>query len=155
MRPEARQRRLYWVAELTKLSGSFGDDSAKLTKELRAEIEKNGVDAPAAEKGLRKVLESVSLLHPSKNAIDYWTGINRSLMSSLEDAGDLWTSEKTASLEALGVVRDESLRYLRSERRRLLALSHQEALDELIRLTGLDSRISHVKGVEHGELLGV
>lgn len=31
---------------------------------------------PTAAKGLRKVLKSVSVLHPSKNATDYWAGIN-------------------------------------------------------------------------------
>jgi len=299
MRPEAKTRRAYWVAELAKLSDSFGDDSTKLIKELRAEIAKDGTEALldhlrfcgavpeqyghdsseeklyskytdavinesmvaiglrsaiiparadaadvqargreyslvadakafrlsrtaknqkdfkvqamdgwrngldyavvvcpiyqlprrtsqiyqqaiarnvcilsyshlaalvgfakrkgelAAEKGLREVLKSVSLLHPSKSATDYWTGINRSLMSSLGNASDLWTGEKTASLEALGVIKDESLRYLRSERHRLLGLSHQEALDELVRLVGLDSRIEQVERVEHGELLGV
>jgi len=109
----------------------------------------------AAEEGLREMLKSVSLLHPSKSANDYWTGINRSLMSSLGNDSDLWTAEKTESLEALSVVKDESLRYLRSERHRLLGLSHQEALDELIRLAGIDLRIAKVERVEHGELLGV
>lgn len=42
MTPEARKRRNYWVSELAKLSGSFGDDSAKMISELRAEI-KSGV----------------------------------------------------------------------------------------------------------------
>jgi len=110
--------------------------------------------APPAEESLHEVLKSVSLLHPSKSATDYWAGLNRSLLTSLENDSDLWTAEKTASLEALGVVKDESLRYLRSERNRLLGLSHQEALDELIRLAGLDSRIAKVERLEHGELLG-
>ena len=299
MRPEAKTRRAYWVAELAKLSGSFGDDSTKMIEELRAEIARDGKEAlldhlrvcgampeqyghdsseeklyskytdaviceslsaiglrsavitaradaadvqargrnyslvadakafrlsrtaknqkdfkvqamdgwrqgldfaaivcpiyqlpsrtsqiyqqaiagnvcilsythlgalvvfamrrraSAAEKSLHEVLKSVSLLHPSKSATDYWAGLNRSLLTSLENDSDLWTAEKTASLEALGVVKDESLRYLRSERNRLLGLSHQEALDELIRLAGLDSRIAKVERLEHGELLGV
>ena len=45
MTPEARKRRRYWVAELAKLSGSFGDDSTKIIAELRAEIAKDGGDA--------------------------------------------------------------------------------------------------------------
>ena len=298
MRPEAKTRRAYWVAELAKLSGSFGDDSTRMIEELRAEIARDGKEAlldhlrvcgampeqyghdsseeklyskytdaviceslsaiglrsaviteradaadvqargrnyslvadakafrlsrtaknqkdfkvqamdgwrqgldfaaivcpiyqlpsrtsqiyqqaiarnvcvlsyshlaalvgfamrrkaPPAEESLHEVLKSVSLLHPSKSATDYWAGLNRSLLTSLENDSDLWTAEKTASLEALGVVKDESLRYLRSERNRLLGLSHQEALDELIRLAGLDSRIAKVERLEHGELLG-
>ena len=49
----------------------------------------------------------------------------------------------------------DSIGYLRTERNRLLGLSHQQALDELLRLAGLDSRIAKVEGIEHGSLLGV
>jgi len=270
MRPEAKTRRAYWVAELAKLSGSFGDDSTKMIEELRAEIARDGKEAlldhlrlcgampeqyghdsseeklyskytgaviceslsaiglrsavitaradaadvqargrnyslvadakafrlsrtaknqkdfkvqamdgwrqgldfaaivcpiyqlpgrtsqiyqqaiarnvcilsyshlaalvgvgmrrkpQAAEESLHEVLKTISLLHPSKSATDYWTGLNRSFLTSLEHDSDLWTAEKTASFEALGVVKDESLRYLRSEHNRLLGLSHEQ-----------------------------
>ncbi len=69
-------------------------------------------------------------------------------------ANDLWTAEKTASLEALALVKGEALLYLRSERNRLLGLSHKEALDALIRSSGLDSRMAQVERVEYGGLLG-
>lgn len=108
----------------------------------------------AATKGLGSVLKSVSLLHPSKSAADYWLGINRALVDALEGNLDLWTAEKTASLAALGLVKDEALSYLRAERNRLLGLSHKQALDELIRAMGLNSRIVQVKRIEHGNLLG-
>lgn len=42
---EARKRRKYWISELAKLSGSFGDDSTKMITELRAEIGKEGAEA--------------------------------------------------------------------------------------------------------------
>ena len=45
MKPEARKRRKYWVSELAKLSGSFGDDSNKMIAELRVEISQDGTDA--------------------------------------------------------------------------------------------------------------
>ncbi|HLA84629.1 MAG TPA: HindIII family type II restriction endonuclease [Thermoguttaceae bacterium] len=107
-----------------------------------------------AIKGLGKILASVSLLHPSKNAIDYWKGINGALVESLKSDCDLWDAEKRASLETLNLAKDEALAYLRTERNRLLALSHKQALDELIRSAGLDSRIAQVERVEHGRLLG-
>ncbi|MBI5525111.1 MAG: HindIII family type II restriction endonuclease [Deltaproteobacteria bacterium] len=298
MTPEARKRRKYWVSELAKLSGSFGDDSTKMIAELRAEIGKDGpkalldhlrlcgavpehyghdsseeklyskytdaiisesltaiglksavitaradaadvqargggyslvADAKAfrlsrtaknqkdfkvqamdgwrngldyavvvcpiyqlpsrtsqiyqqaiarnvcilsyshlaalvgvaerrggtvATKGLGSVLKRVSLLHPSKNAADYWLGINKALVAALKGDVDLWTAEKTASLSALGVAKDEALTFLRAERNRLLGLSHKQALEELIRAAGLDSRIAQVERIEHGNLLG-
>lgn len=298
MTPEARKRRKYWVSELAKLSGSFGDDSTKMIAELRAEIGKGGTEAlldhlrlcgampehyghdsseeklyskytdaviseslaaiglnsavitaradaadvqargggyslvadakafrlsrtaknqkdfkvqamdgwrngldyavvvcpiyqlpsrtsqiyqqaiarnvcilsyshlaalvglakrrapSAAMQGLGSVLKSVALMHPSKSAADYWLGINRALVAALKADAGLWTAEKTASLAALGVAKDEALTYLRAERNRLLGLSHKQALEELIRAAGLDSRIAQVERIEHGNLLG-
>ena len=277
MRKEAIKRRAYWVAELEKLSGSFGVDSAKMIAELRAEITKDGIDALAdhlrvcgampeqyghdssaeklyskytdavisealsaiglssavitaradaadvqarannyslvadakafrlsrtaknqkdfkvqamdgwrngldyavvvcpiyqlpatssqiyqqaiarnvcilsyshlaallalsrrqtvsqAEKGLLTVLKSVAPLHPSKDASSYWVGVNKALLSALGKDSDLWTEEKTASLDGLKVVKDEALTYLTAERNRLLGLSHKDALAELLR----------------------
>ncbi len=36
----AIKNRQYWIEEIRKLSGNFGDDSDKLEKELEAEIKK-------------------------------------------------------------------------------------------------------------------
>lgn len=107
-----------------------------------------------AAAGLHEILKTVSLLHPSKNAVDYWTSINRALVSSLSPDTELWTAEKTASIESLAAAKNESLRYLRIERNRLLGLTHQQAIEELIRKAGLDSRIQYVERIEHGPLLG-
>lgn len=108
----------------------------------------------AATKALGSVLQSVSLLHPSKSAADYWLGINKALVATLRGEVDLWTAEKTASLAALSIAKVEALTFLRAERNRLLSLSHKQALEELIRATGLDSRIAQVERIEHGNLLG-
>lgn len=109
----------------------------------------------AAEAGLHKVLKTVATLHPTKNASDYWVAINSALVAALGANSDLWTNEKKESLAGLSVAKDEALKYLRAEKTRLLRLSHQEALSELLRATGLDSRLQHVEQVEHGNLLGV
>lgn len=105
-------------------------------------------------KGLGAVLESISAMHPSKIAADYWRGINQALVGALKEDADLWTEEKTASLAALKMAKDEALAYLRTERNRLLGLSHEQALEELIRAAGLDSRFAQVERIEHGNLLG-
>jgi type II restriction enzyme len=107
-----------------------------------------------AEAGLRKILGRVAQLHPNKNALDYWTGINQELVGVLGRSVDLWTTEKTASFASLEIVKEEALVYLRRERSRLLSLSHKDALSELLRSTGLDSRIIQIERLQHGNLLG-
>ena len=41
----AIKRRNYWVEEIRKLSGNFGNDTEKLEKELEAEIKENGISS--------------------------------------------------------------------------------------------------------------
>ena len=69
-----------------------------------------------AELAFHRILRTVATLNPSKRAIDYWTGINQSLVNSLERNIDLWTAEKTASIDSLATIKEESLAYLQSER---------------------------------------
>lgn len=106
-----------------------------------------------AERGLHLILEKVGKLHPSKNAADYWMGINETLITALGKYKHLWTIEKKESLEGLVLAKEEALNYLQSERHRLLGLSHQEALDTLLRSIGLDARILQIEHLQHGGLL--
>jgi hypothetical protein len=106
-----------------------------------------------ATNGLGSVLESVSLLHPSKSAADYWFEINEALVDALKTDIDLWTTEKTASREALELLRDEALTYLQAEHDRLRLLSREKAIEELISAVGLNSRMAQVQNIDHGGLL--
>lgn len=98
---------------------------------------------------------TVCLAEAGKSAVDYWTGINRALVNSLGSDIDLWKAEKIASQESLAIVKEESVRYLTVERDRLLSLSHQEALNELVQMAGFNSRIQKVERIQHGPLLRV
>ena len=106
-----------------------------------------------AEAGLHEILQTVGILHPSKNALDYWSGINRALREALSADSDLWELEKVASLEALQIVKEEALGYLQSERDRLLGLSHEEAVSELVRRGGFEARMARIERLGLGRLL--
>ena len=43
--PQAIQRRKFWVREIAKISGRFGDDSVKVERELIAELKRDGLSA--------------------------------------------------------------------------------------------------------------
>ena len=106
-----------------------------------------------SEDGLHEVLKSLSIMHPSKNAVDYWTIVNQALVRALQSDRDLWKTEKIASEEFLAFAKEESLQPLNLERDRLLRLTHQEALNELVKFAGLHSRTQHVERIQHGQLL--
>ncbi len=56
-------------------------------------------------------------------------------------------------MEGLSIAKRESIRYLTSERDRILGLSRREAVEELVRLIGVNSRIQRVEGISLGNLL--
>ena len=107
----------------------------------------------SATRGLSVILNRVSVLQPSKSASAYWIGINEGLVQALGDDRNLWTQEKVASQEGLSIAKGESIMYLRRERERLLRLSHREAINELVRISGIDSRIRKVESVPFGNLM--
>ena len=75
------------------------------------------------------------------------------MVSSLSDQIELWEVEKKASLEGLSIAKRESIRYLTSERDRILSLSRRDAVEELVRLVGVNSRIQRVENIDIGNLL--
>ncbi|MDE2898888.1 MAG: HindIII family type II restriction endonuclease [Chloroflexota bacterium] len=110
-------------------------------------------DKDSSEELLHKLLKTVGVLHPGKSASDYWTAINHALVESLPPEAGIWESEKKLSLEGLQIAKDESLKHLTLARNRLLGLSRQEAIDELLKRSTIDSSILRVKNLQFGSLL--
>lgn len=164
MRIEAIKRRAYWVAELEKISGAFGNAVAKMISELQDEILRGGIDAfldhlricgampecyghdSSAEKLYSKYTDAV--ISEAFATI----GLNSSLINARVGTADV--QARASSFSLFADAKDEALTYLRLERNRLLGLSHKKALAELLRTVGLDSRIEQIEKLQHGDLLG-
>jgi hypothetical protein len=102
---------------------------------------------PLAQDVLLRVFRSVSAMSPSKEAGAYWTVINRIFVDASETARELWTLEKQANLEAIRFAREEALRYLAVERERIMRMSHEEALHELVKWGKFDARSKVISSV--------
>ena len=107
----------------------------------------------AATEARLEMLKTPSAMNPSKDAVHYWTALNRTVLHHLDANDDLWRTEKQQSMNALAVVKEEGVAHLASERDKTLAMSHQEALRELVRLKRFDERMDRIRGVGHGTLL--
>ena len=110
-------------------------------------------DRDSAEDLLHKLLRTVGLLHPGKSASDYWLAINRALVEALPQGTGIWDTEKKQSLEGLSIAKEESLKHLRLARNRFLGLSRQEAIDELVARSKIDSNIRRIETLTFGSLL--
>jgi type II restriction enzyme len=68
---------------------------------------------------------------------------------------ELWVKEKVASMEAIAAAKEVALTYLASEREKIMRMSHQQALDELLRVHKIEARIQTVQSVSDTGLLSV
>jgi len=120
---------------------SYAHLAVLLRLEFAAPKKRNG------EKLLQRVFKIVGSLHPSKDAQGYWQVVNRAFLEFSPAVQQLWTEEKRAAIEAIQVVKEEALTYLAREREKFMRMSHREAIEELIRVHRIDSRMQTIREI--------
>ena len=105
-----------------------------------------------AQRLLKTVFETIPALNPSKNATDYWLSINKSILSFSEKIAPLWSIEKGVASESIDIAKDEALTFLAQEREKIMRMSHQEALEELMKVHKIESKIKIINEVSDNHL---
>jgi len=100
-----------------------------------------------AQQLLKKIFETVETLNPSKNATDYWLAINKTILSFSKVIEPLWSIEKEVVTESIAISKEEALTFLAQEREKIMRMSHNEALKELIKLHKIESRMKTINAV--------
>lgn len=113
------------------------------------------VSQTGAQNILHKVFKTVQAMNPSKDAIAYWQAVNRAFLDSDGNLADLWQEEKLATTESICVSQKEALEFLAIERERVMKLSREQAITEVLKWRKLESRIQTVKSVFDNGLLGI
>jgi len=108
-----------------------------------------------AQQLLRKIFQTIPTLNSSKNAIEYWLFINRTMLGFSKKIENLWSIEKVASIEAISIAKEEALTFLAQEREKTMSMSRQEALKELIKVHKIDSKINTIKSISDNGLFAV
>jgi hypothetical protein len=108
-----------------------------------------------AEGLLHEIFKTIPALNPSKNAVDYWLAINKTILGYSNIIEDLWKTEKEAATESTEIAKEEGLTYLASEREKIMRMSHDEALKELIKMSKIDSKIKIIKSITDSGLFGI
>ncbi len=107
----------------------------------------------ATIKLVHELFKSVAAMNPSKDAATYWQTINRTFNKSSQDLDEIWREEKIASIESIGLAREEALRFLAAERERIMKLSRDEAIREVMRWRKIENRMRAVQSVTDNGLL--
>jgi hypothetical protein len=104
---------------------------------------------------LHQILRATEPLHPSKEAMPYWSQINRTMLGAHAYIPDLWQEEKIANLESIKVAKEEGLTALANERQRILQMSHSQAIQALIKDKNIEGRTNMIKSVADSDILGI
>jgi type II restriction enzyme len=118
---------------------------------LFAQIEGNA----KAEEMLEAVFKSIPELNPSKDAFPYWSAVNNTMLGYSKELTELWKAEKQAAVESIAIAKDEALTFLANEREKIMRMSHEEALLELVRVHKIENRVKIIKSVSDNNILAI
>jgi len=108
-----------------------------------------------AEELLYQIFNVIPALNISKSAVDYWLGVNKTMINFSPKISDLWREEKLAAVESIEVGKQEALEFLASVRERIMNMSHEEALKELVKASKIERKIKTIQKVSDNGLLDV
>ena len=104
---------------------------------------------------LHEIFETVQAMNPSKDANSYWQAVNRTVLQYGDPIGDLWRTEKIATIEGISVSKEIALTYYASQREAIMKLSRKEAIKQLIEMHKIDSRISTIRAVSDNLIMNI
>ena len=102
---------------------------------------------------LHEIFKSVEAMNPSKDASIYGQTVNRTLLNFDSDISQLWQEEKLALVESIKISKEESLIFLATERERIMRLSKEEAINEVLKYSKIESKIKAIMAVSDNGLL--
>jgi len=108
-----------------------------------------------AENLLHKIFKIIPTMNPSKSAVDYWIGLNKTILNQSKIIMDIWQSEKLVATESIEISKKEALKFLASKREKIMRMSHDEALKELIKASKIDSKIKVINKISDNGLFGL
>lgn len=115
----------------------------------------NEVSKAKSESLLFEIFETIPALNPTKNSVDYWLAVNKTMLSHSKSISELWHEEKLAIKETIDIGKKEALIFLASERERMVNLSHKDALRELLKMSKLDSKIKAIEKINSNNLFDI
>ena len=104
---------------------------------------------------LREVFETVQAMNPSKDANTYWQAVNRAMLQYGDPIGELWRTEKIATVESINISKEIALTYYASQREAIMRLSRNEAIEQLIEMHKIDSRIETIRAVSDNLIMNI
>ncbi len=107
------------------------------------------------EELIHEIFKTIAALNPSKDASSYWLPVNKAMLGFSKKIEELWKVEKQAAIESIAVGKEEALVFLANEREKIMRMSHEEALLELVRARRIESKIEVIRSVSDNGILEI
>ena len=104
---------------------------------------------------LKDIFLTIDALIPSKDATSYWQAINRLMLTADSSVSKLWNMEKIASAEGIEVAKSHAFTHFSMEREKIMRMSREQAIRELVNMHKIDSRIEQIQSVTNSNLMDV
>ncbi len=104
---------------------------------------------------LLKIFKCVEAMNPTKDAWAYWLAVNTCILNSSKSAASIWKEEKLLAIESIKIAKEEALSFLIAERSKILSMSREAAIKELIKTKKIDSKIKYIESVGDNGLLNI
>lgn len=108
-----------------------------------------------AQQVVREIFTTVEAMNPSRDAVSYWQAVNRTLLKSGTKISGIWKEEKLASHEAMHVAKMEALLFLAEARTRIMGMSRNEAITEVLKSSRIANKIKTVQAVTERGILNL
>lgn len=104
---------------------------------------------------LHQILRSTAALNPAKDAMPYWHSINTTMLNAHGSIAPLWQEEKIANIESISAAKNEALTALANERLQILKMSHDQAIQALIKDRNIEGRKNMIATVTDSGILNI
>ena len=104
---------------------------------------------------LHSIFKIIDTIHPTKKAFDYWSAINKTMLSHSKIITQLWEIEKQATIESINIGKKEGLFFLQQEKKRIENMSHKEAIEELSKENKFESKTGIIQSISDNGLFGI
>ena len=104
---------------------------------------------------VHEIFKTVERMNPSKSANDYWQAVNHTMIDFDERLGDIWKEEKQALIESIHISRKEALSFYSMERERIMRLSREDAIKEVLKASRIKNKIRTIKAVSDNGIFAI
>ena len=104
---------------------------------------------------LLKVFQVITTINSTKDSLTYWTAVNREFLNFDRSIAAIYKEERIALIESIQIAKEEGLFFLSKERKRIMSLSHQEAIKQLIEEHNIENRMKVIQAVSDNSLFQI